>query len=408
MSRLTREQRAFLEMTAAYLQNKTWQGTAFQGSLRELILLSQNHKLSPAVFESIRRAAHFADSLNDPLWQQWRREVLTSVLGQQEREKAFWTVYGALLEAGVKPLVVKGILCRSLYRKPDYRISADEDLVVTKEQFSDCDRELVRLGFRRQEFSGIPYELGYKNPQNGLYFEVHTALFDPESKVFGPLNSYFQKAIGEPAEFHICEKKIFSLDCTGHFLYLILHSYKHFLYSGFGVRQVCDMVRMAQEWKERIDWQFISASLNKLRLEAFFRIVLGVAAGYLEASGLAEELSAKTGISFETSEGYYEEVAEDILKGGIYGSSSTGRLHSAHITLAAMEGKDGIAKGLFPPRDSMERQYAFVKKSLLLLPLAYLLRIGGYIQKRLKANQESSLSLGRRRVAMMKKYGIIK
>ena len=40
---------------------------------------------------------------------------------------------------GVQPLVMKGIVCRNLYPKPDLRPSGDEDLLIPAKDFAAVD-----------------------------------------------------------------------------------------------------------------------------------------------------------------------------------------------------------------------------------------------------------------------------
>ena len=69
-----------------------------------------------------------------------QREMLQrqtiAVVGQQARRtQLFLQLYRSLLDAGLKPLVLKGIVCRSLYGDlADYRPSVDEDFYIPPDQ----------------------------------------------------------------------------------------------------------------------------------------------------------------------------------------------------------------------------------------------------------------------------------
>lgn len=73
----------------------------------------------------------------------------------------------------------EGLICRSFYEKPDFRISADEDLLLRKEEFETFDRILLEEGYKRQELDpkDLPYEIPYRNPRNQVYIELHFSLF---------------------------------------------------------------------------------------------------------------------------------------------------------------------------------------------------------------------------------------
>lgn len=50
---------------------------------------------------------------------------------QTMRTNEFLELNKKLHAAGVRPLVVKGIICRNLYPQPDYRRFGDEDVLVS-------------------------------------------------------------------------------------------------------------------------------------------------------------------------------------------------------------------------------------------------------------------------------------
>ena len=50
-----------------------------------------------------------------------KREVIRQVMIQSRRTEEFLMLYKKLLEEGLTPLVVKGIICRNMYREADYR-----------------------------------------------------------------------------------------------------------------------------------------------------------------------------------------------------------------------------------------------------------------------------------------------
>ena len=74
-----------------------------------------------------------------------RGNVLQGAAVQLQKTMAFQNLYQGLLDRGFTPVVVKGILCRSLYPKPDLRPSADEDLLIRQEEMAGV-LEYLRCG----------------------------------------------------------------------------------------------------------------------------------------------------------------------------------------------------------------------------------------------------------------------
>ena len=149
-------------------------------------------------------------------------------------------------------LTVKGIICRELYPKPDYRISGDEDILVDKTQFEKCHKALLEFGMKPVKKGiniGTEYEVSYMKPGSPLYIEVHKSLFPPESEVYGDFNRFFMRSAENPARILAEGTEILSLDYTEHLFYLTCHAYKHFLHSGFGIRQVCDIIMYSNTYE---------------------------------------------------------------------------------------------------------------------------------------------------------------
>ena len=328
---------------------------------------------------------------------------------QVQRTAGFLELYQKLQKEGVYPLVVKGLICRSFYEKPDFRISADEDLLLRKEEFETFDRILLEEGYKRQELDpkDLPYEIPYLNPRNQVYIELHFSLFAEGEGAYGHLNQEFAGAFDRC----ICEQiegvDIKTLSPTDHMFYLICHSFKHFLHSGFGIRQVCDMVMMAKHYTTRIDWREIQDKLAQLRMDTFFSALAKIGREYLGCSW------EKTGYVDDTQESVdCMPLLVDLLEGGVYGGSTMERRHSANMTLeAARRGKKATASSvwssLFPGVSYMKGHYVWLCKYPWLLPAAWLMRLFGYAADRKHTEDQSSLEIGKKRVELLRKYHVI-
>lgn len=59
----------------------------------------------------------------------FKKRIVQQVTLQAIKTSEFLRLYHFPGEAGIHPVVVKGIICRELYPNPDYRPSSDEDLL---------------------------------------------------------------------------------------------------------------------------------------------------------------------------------------------------------------------------------------------------------------------------------------
>lgn len=445
VEQLNQEQKLFLELVACFAHDEKAELGEVPSCLENLAHLAGVHKLSPAVFEVLRTSLRKDALTQHVFWASWKGSAIREIIFQTQRTESFLSLYRKLVEAGVKPLVVKGIVCRSLYSKSDYRVSADEDVLIRKEDAAVCDKILCEQGFFRDklDLENLPHEIGYRNPGNGVYIELHFSLFEEDSDIFSGLNDVFADVFESAECVRVQDVDVWTLNATKHFLYLICHCYKHFLYSGFGVRQVCDIIIMAEKWGERMDWQYLNEQIKSFQMECFFEGLLNIGYGWLhmdpqvyeyvgkaassqeqQHSNRAESVqihvdSGKTVPSMEEVRESALDLVQDILTAGIYGSSTKERLHSANITLAAAKKESGVLNALFPGINYMKSRYHFVEKYPILLPAAWCARFGDYLMNgglkktQVLDNEDStesgnSLEIGKKRVELIRKYGLIK
>lgn len=367
---------------------------------QELIRLAQIHKVLPLVYEAAHRQM--------PQARQVKVQVRRQVLLQTLKTEAFFRLNRHLQEAGVKPLVVKGIVCRSLYPKPELRPSSDEDLLIAPEEFERCQAAMAAFPMTPQGGEDA-YEIPYRQEGSPLYIELHRQLFPPESQAYGDWNRFFADVHTRPVCQEIQGAQVYTLPPTDHMFYLICHAFKHFLHSGFGIRQVCDIVMYANTWGAQIDWDQVLENCCQIRAEVFAATLLYIGEAYLnldpENGGCGERW-----LALRTEEG---PMLEDLLSAGVFGSASADRLHSAGMTLDAVaadkRGKTGRAslKGsLFPSAKRLEGRYPYLKDRPWLLPLAWGQRLVKYGKER--GSGVETVRIGKERVELLRKYGVIK
>lgn len=411
-NRLTALQEEFLKILESFMHGKTYHLPEAFTQIEELYQMAGIHKMTAAVYEQIRGEALLQQPEYTNLARSFKGYTMREVMMQMQRADGFLRIYEKMCAQGVRPLVVKGIICRNLYEKSDYRVSGDEDILVRKEDFSVCDAILAAGGFQREELDTehLPQEIPYINPQNGVYIEMHFDLFAEESGAYGHLNKEFADAYATCIAEDIQGRTVWTLHPTLHLFYLICHSLKHFLHGGFGIRQVCDMVMMAEHYGEQIDWDYIYGRLQELRMEVFWNGLVEIGREYL---GFSYE-KAHYPVSLQKIHVNCEHLLLDLLDSGIYGDSTAERKHSSNITLAAAESgkKDTMASvkaSLFPGKDYMKRGYPWLERYPWLLPVAWGMRIVGYLKNKRKNSKEepSGVEIGMNRVELLREYDII-
>ena len=364
--------------------------------------LAGQQKLLPILFEAVRKMP--AAEENVALFAVTKQQVIGQVLNQTVRSAEFADLYRKLRKAGLRPIVVKGQLCSRLYPLKDHRISADDDLYTPDAEFMACHEQFLTNGLR----TGTPAdelasadEVPYTKDGSPLYIELHRHLFDSAEDSHDELNHFFADL--NPVEID----GFLAIPPHEHLLYLLLHAYKHFVRSGIGLRQFCDIGLWAREYHTEIDWQRLREQCESVHAATFAAAAFHIAGDYL---GIEFDLPAPWDGSIDV-----EPLLHDSLCGGVYGSNDLTRLHSSTVTLNAVKAsrigeKSSVLSTVFPKREYLEHRYPYLKKRPYLLPVAWAQRIAHYAGEKKTGTDSSasgSIKLARERIELMKRYGIM-
>ena len=392
-----------------------WEDGVSAEDWQMLFRLCQYHQILPMIYDTVYACPAFQTCPQETV-QMIKTQVIRQVMVQSRKTEEFLQLYKKLLEQDLTPLVVKGLVCRELYREPDYRCSGDEDVLIPAEQFKACSEVFAAAGMEMLEPDQDPDEAGevpFYKVGGLLHIELHKELFSSESEAYGDLNRLFDGVFERKIEDTIHGVPVYTMCHTDHLLYLILHAFKHFLHSGFGIRQVCDIAIYAEAFGKEIDWDELMEKCKGIHADVFAASLFDIGKKELTF----DPVKACYPESWSSVEVDGSDLLEDLLEGGVFGDSSLSRKHSSNITLQAVsEDKKGkkagasLAQTLFPDRRYMERTYTYLKKYPFLLPAAWASRILNYLKesKSMGGNDAmESIEIGNHRVDLMKKYKII-
>lgn len=404
----------FLEALRAALEDRqvNWGVDVTPEQMFDVVRLSQEHHVLPLIFEAIYSCSA-TTNMDGVLFMQCKRTTVQAVMTQAIKTEDFLRLNRHLRQNGVTPLVVKGIVCRNLYPRPDYRVSGDEDVLCGEHQFKECHKAMISFGMEPGTSSLDSYEVPYSRDDSPLYIELHKTLFSQDSDIFSDCNRFFEGCFDRLVEIDVQGDPVATLNHTDHLLYLILHVFKHFLHSGFGIRQVCDMVLFANTYGESIDWDYVLTKCKGLRADKFAAALFAIGEKYLVFS----PEKACYPHAWRKLQVNPDELLQDMLRGGIYGYSERSRMHSSNMTLNAVSAdKKGKRSGgnllrtIFPPVRNMEGKFPYLRRMPFLLPVAWASRIIGYAKETITEQNSSAsdvLRIGSQRIELLRQYDII-
>ncbi len=402
---MTRTQEEFLRILRAALRGERTETELSDAELPELFETALKQHLLPMVAEAVPGA--FERAQGNELIAEYRSFAIRQTVSEAAHSLDFRALYRCLRREGLHPIVMKGELCRRLYPWSYHRISADNDMHIAADEFPACHRALLAYGLSTEvadEQLEHSDEVTYRDADGRFYIELHRHLFDTSGEAPDDLNAFFTGLFAAPAEIG----GLLAMPPHEHLLYLLLHAYKHFIYSGVGIRQTCDIALWAREYAGEIDWPLLLVQCRLVHAERFAAAQFGIAAQHLGCPLPLPECWQDIGADTEP-------MLADMFSGGVYGSDSLTRLHTSTVTLNAIRKSragesSGILRSIFPTREYMEGRFPYLRKHPALLPAAWAGRIFGYLKELGQDDSSSasgSLRLARERIELLKHYGVI-
>lgn len=339
--------------------------------LKKIFKIAAYHSILPLCYENISKAPGF-DAEN---YKSLQTKIFSVVFSQAKRTENFKKIYQAFLDAGLKPVVIKGIICRQLYGEfCDHRPSGDEDILVKKEDFFRVQDILISYGYMpesviTEKMLTGSQEITFKN-KNGLNIEVHLNIIGTENSFRRKMNKYFDNVFEKTITVEVDGQKYYTLDYTEHYIYLFYHMFKHFSTTGVGIRQVVDMFKFGEAYYSKIDWNTVHDAIKQINAHRFYGDIIEIGNKYL-------------GFSVENKFGAFltERLLDDIFSSGAYGNATAEQAGSKVKVMASLDqgGKAGKLKMLFPSIESLREYYKILYDHPYLLPFIWIVRIVRYV-----------------------------
>lgn len=251
----------------------------------KILAYADSHNIVPLVFEGCSKYASFSNS-SEEIRKKYFEIAINKISRQINRTQVFLDIYDKLCEAGIKPLVLKGFVCRSLYGElADLRPSKDEDIYIKVGELERCRNVLEQNGFVMKpvkltdELLSTLSEIVFIH-NSGFQLEVHIRLLRPINEVNIRMNSFFKDVFENCICNEINGHKVYTMNHTKYYLYLFIHLYKHFIYCGIGIRQIVDLLLYGERYYEEIEWGIVERHINNLRAGRLYADILRLGSKY--------------------------------------------------------------------------------------------------------------------------------
>jgi len=334
--------------------------------------------------------------------------------GKEEERKFFemGKVLECLSDANIPVIVLKGLVIRALYPYPYLRTMSDADLLVKPEDMDRAGNVLAGMGYKKGPV--IEKHTDYSHATLP-HIELHRRLLAEMQFSYG---GDFEEAVWSRAvTVSIGGIEVLSLSPQDEVLYLLLHMASHIISSGFGLRQLCDLVLVLEANQDSINLEELLKTASALHIEVFAKSVFRICSLLFDLrlpqnirSLLAEDDLLDKGLMTV------------IFEGGVYGRSNSedfavSRMiyYGGDITDADAGKFRYILKILFPALDKLDIRYQYAKDHHWLLPVAWMHRMFySLFRKDLDLSFKSSVFRSaastenyNKRVALLKRLGLL-
>ena len=272
---------------------------------KELVALSQRHFTAPFVLPYV----------NDPSCiQRLKMQTKQMILNYYQIEQFTRKIITLMNSHNIPCYLLKGVSLCACYPVPEYRKLGDVDLYINDETALDQAKSVLEQnGFISvDELSDHHLTYKYIFPKTG-----RTCLLELHFRVIGlyqyaPANQVVDQVFSSehliPESLAIRDFDISVLPPTECVFYQLHHMLKHYLFTGFGIRLLCDFTfYLNTHWKE-IDFSKIHQWCQNSRILHFYEIILSSCKRYL---GLSQMIDSQTTYPEEDCEAFILQILEE-------------------------------------------------------------------------------------------------
>jgi len=327
--------------------------------------IAKKHNLVSIMAQAMEKLGFESDS---DIWKRWLKEknqlIYKSVLMDVERE----AIQDFFEKNNIWYMLLKGMVIRKYYPAPELREMADNDILFDNKYSKEVYEFMTARGYKSDDYNKGYHDEYLKPP--AYNFEMHRQLVSSKER---PKWYEYYKDVKSILINDANGKNQFYFSDNDFYVYFIVHTYKHFLNSGMGLRTVLDVYLYVSNLQEKLDFDYIEEQLKKLDAYDFEQTFRSIAFKMFD-----ENLEdRKWWDLFDVKE---QEMLSYILDAGTYGNLENSVAHKMGYTKGekkkASDKVKYIFRRLFPSMDTIEEFFPFFYKHKWAIPFLYIYRIG--------------------------------
>ncbi|OPJ62712.1 nucleotidyltransferase domain-containing protein [Clostridium oryzae] len=344
----------------------------------EVFKKAEDHNVKPLVYSSLRNDIY---KINDKLFNDVKRYTILASVLQIQHMKQVEKVFKEFNDNKISVIGLKGAALRNLYPRPEFRTMSDLDLLVRKGDIENSEKILLKLGYVR--FGITKNHLSFKH-KRFLNIDLHWTIDDKRGE--GNVSDLENEIWNNTIKMSIGQASFLSLSWEDMLIHLLIHMAGHVVYSGFGIRQMCDVVLVIERKGHLINWESFYNKIRTIRIEKLM-VVVFMACKSLFGMEVPEIVNNRIKDENEN----LNKFINYICLGGVYGRKDFASVYGGklafniynhnlkYIIITMKQIISQIVKAIFPHIKKIYEEFPYSKRCTVLLPVAWVHYISRHI-----------------------------
>lgn len=276
-------------------------------------------------------------------------KMLATVTTCTKQYAEFTAVNRLMRDNGIAFVGLKGCVLRNMYPVPELRTMGDFDVLVKEADLTKIREIFLERGYKiENDIYGIICKKGI------VYWEIFTTIageFSINPEKWDKL--YYSETT-----------EMYGITCpapTYFFLHLIIHTGKHLVGSGAGIRNFCDIALFLRQYKEEIDFNIIEEACREQGYFKVYEYIMAVMKQFWDIE-----------LDMKIPQKDVDALFDYMLLYGIYGKHDNSVV--SQLIKRKNEDESFVRKLFFPSVYVLENRYKYLKKYPFLLPIAWVHR----------------------------------
>jgi len=364
-------EKQFIDLLSNSIRNEVCKKKYDNVDWNELINLSRKHKIEGLIYSALNKA-ELLENIDEDKVKDLKKEVFFTGVTQISNMSKLEKVFNEFSKENVPVIVLKGLVVREYYPQPEQRSMSDADIFVKAKDLNKSKKILIDLGYTEIDAEASHHIKYIKSGYPMIELHWHVMKRDGFSD---ELDLFEDDIWDRTIEVKVKGAKVLSLGYEDLALHLCMHMAAHLAASGFGVRQIADLVLLVEKKGHLIDWTLFINKAEEFGFKKFIIIMFKIC-NILFSMDIPKEMA----VYKIDDEEMFESLISTIFDGGVYGKKDMASNFANQVAFN-YKGKDSNAtigairryfRFIFPSIETMSDKYSYARKIRILTPIAWI------------------------------------